>query len=52
MLKKDKSPGVDNIPAEVLRYVGPGNIDDLTVVCQKIWTSGQLVNYTRTGHSQ
>ena len=38
-VKNDKSPGVDDIPAEVLRHGGPGIIDALTVVCQKIWTS-------------
>ena len=29
------------MPAEVLKHGGPGIIDALTVVCQKIWTSGQ-----------
>ena len=41
MLKNDKLPGVDNIPDEVLKRGGPGIIDAFTVVCQKIWTSGQ-----------
>ena len=36
-----KLPGVDDIPAEILKHGGPGIIDALTVVCQKIWTSGQ-----------
>ena len=31
MLKTDKSPGVDNLPAEVLKLEGPGIIDALTV---------------------
>ena len=42
MSKNDKSPGVDNIPAEAIKHGGPSNIDALTIiVCQKIWTSGQ-----------
>ena len=41
MLKNGKSPGVDNISAEILKYGGPGVINALTAVCQKIWTSGQ-----------
>ena len=36
-----KSPGVDNIPADILKRGGPGIIDALTVVCPKIWTSEQ-----------
>ena len=38
ILKEEE--GVDNIPADILKYGGPGIIDILTVVCQKIWTSG------------
>jgi hypothetical protein len=41
LLKDGKSPGVDNIPAEILKHGGPVIIDALTVVCQKIWTTGQ-----------
>ena len=41
MLKDGKSPGVDNIPAEILKHGGPGIVDVSTVVCQKIWTRGQ-----------
>ena len=37
--------GVDNIPAEILKHGGPGIIDALTVVYQKIWTSGQWPKY-------
>ena len=43
MLKDGKSPGVDNIPAEILKHGGSGIVDTLTVVCQKIWTSGQWI---------
>ena len=31
MLKDGKSPGVDNIPAYILKHGGPGIIDALTV---------------------
>ena len=41
MLKNDKAPGVDNIPAVVLKHGGPGFVDALTDVHQKIRTSGQ-----------
>ena len=41
MLNDGKSPSVDNIPAEILTRRGPCVIDTLTVVCQRIWTSGQ-----------
>ena len=34
MLKNAKSPGVDNIPAEVLNDGGPGVTHALTVICQ------------------
>ena len=36
-LKPDKSPGVDNVPAELLKYGGDHTVDALTVLCQKIW---------------
>ena len=38
MPKNAKSPGVTG---ENLKHGGPHAIDVLTVVCQKIWTSGQ-----------
>ena len=42
MPKNGKSPGVDDIPAEILKHGGPRDIKNaLTVVCQKNWTSGQ-----------
>ena len=34
--ENDKSPGVDNIPAEILKHGGPGVISALSVVCQKV----------------
>lgn len=36
-LKAGKSPGVDNIPAELVRVGGRETIDVLTALCQKIW---------------
>ena len=40
-MKDGKPPGVDNITAEILKHGGPCIIDNVTVVCQNIWTSGQ-----------
>ena len=49
MLKDGKSPRVDSIPADILKDGGPGIIDALTVVCQKIWTKGQWPkNWTKS----
>ena len=36
-LKKGKSTGVDNIPAEVVQAGGEPIIDVLTKICNKIW---------------
>ena len=41
-----KSSGVDNNRAEILKHVGPGIIDTLTVVCQK---SGPVDKGPKTG---
>ena len=41
MLKDGKAPGVDNIPAEILKHGGPSILDTLTIVCQQIPTSRQ-----------
>ena len=40
-LKCGKSPGVDNIPAELLKYGGPELIKTLTSICQRIWETKQ-----------
>ncbi len=40
-LKKGKSAGVDNIPAELLQAGGEAMIDALTIICNKIWQSGE-----------
>ena len=40
-LKDGKPPGADNIQQSFPKHGGPGIIDALTVVCQKLWTSGQ-----------
>ena len=36
-LKAEKSPGVDNIPLELLKNGGEATTTDLTAICQKIW---------------
>ena len=36
-LKKGKSPGADNIPAELIQHCGPELITVLTSICQRIW---------------
>ena len=36
-LKAGKSPGVDNIPSELLKNEGKTTKTVLTVICQKIW---------------
>ena len=37
LLKKGKSAGVDNIPAELVQAVGEDIITALTTICNKIW---------------
>ena len=36
-LKAGKSPGVDNIPSELLKNGGEATTIVLTAICQKIW---------------
>ena len=36
-LKKGRSPGVDNIPGELLLAGGDAVIDALHLICQKTW---------------
>ena len=40
-LKPGKSPGVDNIPAELLQAGGETMIDVLLNICNKIWQTGE-----------
>ena len=40
-LKHGKSAGVDNIPSELVRNGGEAMIDALTVICNKIWKTGE-----------
>ena len=40
-LKKGKSAGVDNIPAEIVQSGGEPMIDVLTKICDKIWKTGE-----------
>ena len=40
-LKKGKSAGVDNIPAELVQAGGEDVITALTTICYKIWQTGE-----------
>ena len=40
-LKKGKSAGVDNIPAELVKAGGESVITTLTTICYKIWQTGE-----------
>ena len=40
-LKKGKSPGIDNIPAELVQAGGEAMITALHTICNKIWQTGE-----------
>ena len=40
-LKKGKSAEVDNIPAQLMQAVGEDVITALTIICNKIWQTGE-----------
>ena len=40
-LKKGKSAGVNNIPAELVQAGGGDVITDLKTICHKIWQTGE-----------
>ncbi|KAK3881877.1 hypothetical protein Pcinc_013718 [Petrolisthes cinctipes] len=40
-LRSGKSAGVDNIPSELLKQGGESTIDMLTIICNKIWQTGE-----------
>ncbi|KAK3871096.1 hypothetical protein Pcinc_023742 [Petrolisthes cinctipes] len=40
-LRSGKSAGVDNIPSELLKPGGESTIDMLTIICNKIWQTGE-----------
>ena len=40
-LKKGKSAGVDNIPAELLKQGGEAMVNALLIICNKIWRTGE-----------
>ena len=46
-LKKGKSAGVDNIPAELVQAGGETMIDVLTEICNRIWRTGLLHSLKR-----
>ena len=39
-LKKEKSVGVDNVPAKLVQESGEGVITTFTTICNKIWQTG------------
>ena len=41
LLKKGKSSGVDNIPAELAQAGGENVTTVLTIICRKIWQTGE-----------
>ena len=43
-MKNGKSPGVDNLPSELIKNGGPAMIDALTVICRRIWTTKDWPN--------
>ena len=43
-LKKGKSAGVDNIPAELVQAGGATMIDVLIAICNRIWRTGEWPN--------
>ena len=40
-LKNNKSPGIDDIPAELIRAGGPQIAKEIHVICNKIWKEGR-----------
>ena len=40
-LKGGKSPGYDNIPAELIKNGGEAMISTLTIICNRIWETGE-----------
>ncbi|XP_072051944.1 uncharacterized protein [Amphiura filiformis] len=40
-MKKGKSPGIDNIPDELVQAAGDAAIDVLTKICNNIWKTGK-----------
>ncbi|XP_072016924.1 uncharacterized protein [Amphiura filiformis] len=40
-LKKGKSPGIDNVPGELVQAAGDAAIDVLTKICNNIWKTGK-----------
>ena len=50
-LKAGKSPGVDNIPSELLKNGGDATTTVLTALCQKIRETKEWPNYRTISHS-
>ena len=41
LLKKEKSAGVNNIPAELVQAGGEDVVTAVTTICNKIWQTGE-----------
>ena len=48
MLKTQKSPGIDNIPAELIKHGGEAMIDAFMIICQKIWETKTWPEQTKS----
>ena len=47
-LKKGKSPGIENIPGELVQAGGDAVISALHKICNKIWQTGErLIKWTQ-----
>ena len=42
MVKTQKSPGVDNVLAELIKHGGEAMIDAFMIICQQIWENQDL----------
>lgn len=58
-LKPNKSPGIDNVPSELIRHGGEATSDALTVLCQKVveqkkwpksWTQSLVIPLPKKGN--
>ena len=47
-LKLGKSPGVDNVPSELVKHGGKEVVKALTALCQQIW---EQKHGQRSGHN-
>ena len=59
MMKTQKSPGVNNVPAELIKYGGEAMIDTFMIICQQIretktwpeeWTHSFIIMIPKKGN--